>query len=201
MEFRWCATLLGAHAAGLTVVPLNTWYREDELTDVARRASLRVIVTQTEIFGFPSAAAVTDLDVSGYLGPLRWPANANWPEELPDDGPTDGWAALHHSPTDESSDALLVFTSGSSAAPKAVRLTQGGLVRTAHAIGERQGVRQDDKFWFASPLFFVFGCSNALPNVLTHGATLCLQERFEASSALEIHRATTAARCTPGWLR
>jgi acyl-CoA synthetase (AMP-forming)/AMP-acid ligase II len=91
---------------------------------------------------------------------------------------------LRNAPAGESDDALLVFTSGSSAEPKAVRLTQGGLVRTAHAIGERQGVRPCDRFWFASPLFFVFGCCNALPNALVHAATLCLQERFEARSAL-----------------
>ena len=50
-----------------------------------------------------------------------------------------------------------------------------------------------DRFWFASPLFFVFGCANALPNALTHAATLCVQERFEAASALEFierHRCT-----------
>src|ERR1700689_3937501 len=50
---RWCATLLGAHAAGLAVVPLNTWYREDELLAVAERARLRAIITQDEIFGLP----------------------------------------------------------------------------------------------------------------------------------------------------
>jgi acyl-CoA synthetase (AMP-forming)/AMP-acid ligase II len=53
---RWCATLLGAHAAGLDVVPLNTWYREDELLAVAERARLRMIITQDEIFGFKSGA-------------------------------------------------------------------------------------------------------------------------------------------------
>jgi fatty-acyl-CoA synthase len=74
-----------------------------------------------------------------------------------------------------------------------VRLAHGGLVRNAHAIGERQGVLATDRFWFASPMFFVFGCANALPNVLTHAATLCVQERFEPSSALEFieqHRCT-----------
>jgi fatty-acyl-CoA synthase len=100
---------------------------------------------------------------------------------------------LRCAPVAESDDALLIFTSGSSAEPKAVRLTQRGLIRTAHAVGERQGVRPSDRFWFASPLFFVFGCSNALPNALVHAATLCLQERFEARSALgfiERHRCT-----------
>src|SRR5258705_5676915 len=46
---RCCAALIGAHAAGLCVVPLNTWYRRDELVAVARRARLRAIITQNEI--------------------------------------------------------------------------------------------------------------------------------------------------------
>jgi fatty-acyl-CoA synthase len=197
---RWCATLLGAHAAGLGVVPLNTWYRRDELLAVARRARLRAIITQDEIFGFESgqhAVSVGEhLDVRLYRGTFLWPRGAAGPEGLPatpEPSPPDALNTLRNAPVAESDDALLLFTSGSSAEPKAVRLIQGGLVRTAHAIGERQGIREDDRFWFASPLFFVFGCSNALPNALTHAATLCLQERFKATSALEFierHRCT-----------
>ena len=195
---RWCAALLGAHAAGLGVVPLNTWYRSGELLAVTRRARLRAIITQDEIFGLePGRHAVGEhLDAGVYRGTFVWPRDAGHPEGLPaapDPGAHDALETLRNAPVTESDDALLLFTSGSSAEPKAVRLVQGGMVRTAHAIGERQGIRADDRFWFASPLFFVFGCSNALPNTLTHAATLCLQERFEATSALEFiekHRCT-----------
>jgi fatty-acyl-CoA synthase len=188
---RWCATLFGAHAAGLDVVPLNTWNRGEELLTVARRAGLRAVITQEEIFGFHSGrhAAAIGRHSGGarrYLGAFMWPRGTACPEGLPAvPDVRDPLGALLDAPVSESDDALLLFTSGSSAEPKAVRLTQGGLLRTAHAIGERQGIREDDRFWFASPLFFVFGCSNALPNALTHAATLCLQERFEPASALE----------------
>jgi HIP---CoA ligase len=216
---RWCATFFGAHAAGLDVVPLNTWYREEELLAVAERARLRVIITQDEIFGLASgryADAVGErLGPGRYLGSFRWAPGAPGPTGLSGGGGVIGGGVveggsgaaggdgavggggvgglletpssldiLRNAPAGESDDAVLVFTSGSSAEPKAVRLTQGGLVRTAHAIGERQGVRPCDRFWFASPLFFVFGCCNALPNALVHAATLCLQERFEVRSAL-----------------
>jgi fatty-acyl-CoA synthase len=191
---RWCAALIGAHAAGLCAVPLNTWYRSEELAAVAQRASLRAIVTQCEIFGFASATAVGELSLTDFVGPLEWPAEQRLPARLATPtGSVDPAAALHNSAVAESDDAMLLFTSGSTAAPKAVRLTHGGLLRNAHAIGERQGIKSDDRFWFASPLFFVFGCSNALPNALTHAATLCVQERFEPSSALEFierHRCT-----------
>jgi fatty-acyl-CoA synthase len=204
---RWCATLLGAHAAGLSVVPLNTWHRKDELLAAARRARLRAIITQDEIFGFESgqhAVSVGEhLDAGTYRGTFLWPRGAAGPEGLPaapEPDARDTLDALDNAPVVESDDALLLFTSGSSAEPKAVRLIQGGLVRTAHAIGERQGIRADDRFWFASPLFFVFGCCNAVPNALTHAATLCLQERFEATPALEFierHRCTVYYAVAP----
>ena len=218
---RWCATLLGAHAAGLDVVPLNTWYREDELLAVAERARLRVIVTQDEIFGLPASRYADAVgqrlrerrDQERYLGAFRWAPGGTGLTGLPGlageagavglggvAGLGEALRTLRDAPVAGSDDALLIFTSGSSAEPKAVRLTQRGLIRTAHAVGERQGVRPDDRFWFASPLFFVFGCSNALPNALTHAATLCVQERFEARSALafiERHRCTVYYAVAP----
>lgn len=191
---RWCAALLGAHAAGVCVVPLNTWYRREELAAVARRTRLRAVITQSEIFGFAAATAVGDLDVADYVGAVDWPRDEPLPPAFAvPHRCTDPLSALRDSPTDESDDAMLLFTSGSTAAPKAVRLTHSGMLRNAHAIGERQGIRADDRFWFASPLFFVFGCANALPNVLTHVATLCVQERFEPASALEF---IERQRCT-----
>ena len=187
---RWCVTLLGAHAAGLSAVPLNTYYRREELRSALRRAGARAVVCQDEIFGHDFAGDLADIarDLDR-LEVLGWPAAATLPPGLPHAGAL----ALPDSPATEQHEALLMFTSGSTAEPKAVRLGQRGLVRTAHAIGERQGVTAEDRLWFASPLFFVFGCANALPNALTHGATLCVQERFEPAGALEFieHR-----RCT-----
>ncbi|MUL64575.1 hypothetical protein BOO86_08890 [Mycobacterium sp. CBMA 234] len=190
---RWCTALLGAHAAGLCVVPLNTWYRRDELVSVASRARLRTIVTQAGVFGHDTASAVSDLGFEGYLGPTLWPVGDQMPELPSNGGPKDALSALRKSPVHSEDDALVLFTSGSSAAPKAVRLTHGSLIRNAHAIGERQGIRTGDRFWFASPLFFVFGCANALPNALTHAATLCVQERFEPAAALKF---IERQRCT-----
>jgi fatty-acyl-CoA synthase len=201
---RWCATLLGAHAAGLVAVPLNTWYRGGELLAVSRRAGLRALVTQEAIFGFESGRQTAAIAAELGTTALLWPPGAAFIEGLggPPSLPAlpDALDALGAAPARDGDDALLLFTSGSTASPKAVRLTQHGLVATAHAIGERQGIDPQDRFWFASPLFFVFGCSNALPNALTHAATLCLQERFDAAAALEYierHRCTVYYAVAP----
>ncbi|GAA0607784.1 AMP-binding protein [Sporichthya brevicatena] len=172
---RWVVGLLGAHAAGACALPLNTWYKPAELDAVLARATPRVVLTPEnyDSFGGPDgdviSTACTGDDISSACETLR------------------------SAPAGETDLALLLFTSGSSAEPKAVPLTQGGMVRTARAVGERQGVRDGDRFWFALPLFFVFGCSNALPNALVHGATLCVQERFEPAAALEF---IERERCT-----
>jgi acyl-CoA synthetase (AMP-forming)/AMP-acid ligase II len=68
---RWIVTYLAAHAAGLTVVPLNTWYREDELSAVAKRADLRLIVAQDKLFGQLSVAEQTGVPV------LTWNPHAD----------------------------------------------------------------------------------------------------------------------------
>ena len=176
---RWCLAALGAHAAGLGVVPLNTWYRERELADVVDRAGLRAIMS--------APADGDDPAPEPTLLTLSWRRGARLPDGVrPSDRDTAQVAArLESSPVDGDSEAFLLFTSGSTARPKAVPLPQAGLVRNAYAVGERQGVVTGDGIWFAAPLFFVFGCCNALPNALTHGATLCVQERFDAASALE----------------
>ncbi|WIX75649.1 class I adenylate-forming enzyme family protein [Amycolatopsis carbonis] len=189
---RWCASYLAAHAAGLTVVPLNTWYRSDELRVVAERAELRAVITQDRIFGRNGRDLVSGVAAAG-TPILTWNRGTATPDGIPEVTVADPLAALRAAPTIEAADALVLFTSGSTAEPKAVRLTQGGVVRTAHAIGERQGVTGSDRLWFGSPLFFVYGCSNALPNALTHAATLCVQEKFDAAAALafiERHRCT-----------
>ena len=181
---RWCLALLAAHAAGATAVPLNTWFKPAEMADVLRRAEPRLVLTERVI------AERTGLPVE--LAHC-WERTARYPAGLVVGRERDPLAALRASPVAETADALLLFTSGSTAEPKGVRLSQQGMVCTGHAIGERQGIRPDDRFWFALPLFFVFGCSNALPNALTHAATLCLQERFEAAAALELME---RQRCT-----
>ncbi len=178
---RWTAALLGAHAAGLCAVPLNTWFRPKELIGVTRRAGLRAIIADADIAEDNRAAMDFMVGVGRYVGTFRWTRGDAAPVGLPPAGEPAGAEPIS---VDESDHALLLFTSGSSAEPKAVPLTHGAVVRNAHAVGVRQGVIPGDRFWLASPMFFVFGCANALPNALTHAATLCVQERFDPLLAL-----------------
>jgi acyl-CoA synthetase (AMP-forming)/AMP-acid ligase II len=66
--------------------------------------------------------------------------------------------------------AFLLYTSGSTAQPKGVRLAHSGLLKNCHAIGERQRLTEDDVLLLPISLFWSFGCSNGMMAALTHGA-------------------------------
>ena len=90
-------------------------------------------------------------------------------------------------------DALILYTSGSTSAPKAVPLRQFALIENGFNIGERQGLAAADRVLLSAPLFWAFGGANALPATFTHGATLVLLENFDPALALA---AIESEQCT-----
>jgi acyl-CoA synthetase (AMP-forming)/AMP-acid ligase II len=191
---RWVTAALAAHRAGLTVVPVNTWYRAAELEHVLGSSGVRLVITDSTIFGRDTLAELAGAGFGrsfphtgtedGYLGTLVWPADVALPgqgEPRPLDPPA----------ADDL--ALLLFTSGSTARPKPVPLEHGKLMRNGFEIGRRQHLVPGDRLWIAAPFFFGYGCSNALPVALTHGVTLCLEERVDGDRSLEF---IAGERCT-----
>jgi fatty-acyl-CoA synthase len=80
----------------------------------------------------------------------------------------------------------ILYTSGSTAAPKGVTLAHGPLIANGFEIGERQRLCATDRLWLAVPLFWSFGSANALPAIMTHGGCVVLQEVFEPGEALAL---------------
>jgi fatty-acyl-CoA synthase len=80
----------------------------------------------------------------------------------------------------------ILYTSGSTAAPKGVTLAHGPLIANGFEIGERQHLCAGDRLWLAVPLFWSFGSANALPAIMTHGGCAVLQESFEPGEALAL---------------
>ena len=80
----------------------------------------------------------------------------------------------------------ILYTSGSTAAPKGVTLAHGPLIANGFEIGERQHLGATDRLWLAVPLFWSFGSANALPAIMTHGGSVVLQEGFEPGEAIAL---------------
>jgi fatty-acyl-CoA synthase len=78
----------------------------------------------------------------------------------------------------------LLFTSGTSAAPKAVRCTQRRLLTTGQRMATMLGVGPDDVGYAAMPLFHANSLMSGLAPALVAGASLSLARRFSASRFL-----------------
>ena len=202
--------LFGASAAGATIIPFSTWSTRQELDFLLADSGVRTLVAVPglgkEDFCASLAALVPEATRGGTWQSARFPALR---ELVMVGGPAPtGWrdyeALLAGAPemaplppgeaAGAGDDGIVLYTSGSTSKPKAVRLVQHGIVENGFNIGERQGLLPEDRVLAAIPLFWAYGAVNALPATFGHGAALVLQSRFEPGEALELierHRCTS----------
>ena len=163
--------VLGAAALdGSVVVGINPTRRGAELARDVRHTGCAVVLTDT-IQAAILREADPEVEVVLVDGPAWGEAvERNRGAPLPADRP--GADALY----------LLLFTSGSTAAPKAVRMTQGRAARTAAAGAVAFGPA--DVLYCAMPLFHGNALLANLVPALVAGASVVLKPRFSASELL-----------------
>lgn len=85
------------------------------------------------------------------------------------------------------------YTSGTTGFPKGVMLSHHNIANNGYLTGEHMKFTCDDKLCCCVPLFHCFGVVLATMNILTHGATQVMVERFDPLVVLaSIHK----ERCT-----
>jgi fatty-acyl-CoA synthase len=180
---------MGAAAlAGAVLVGGNPTHRGDELARDLSHTECQLLVTDAHYRGLvdgfdlgpalpPERILVID-DPGGDLFPatpygalLGRAANA----PLPDPSTTG---------ITEDSLGLLLFTSGTSGAPKACLCTQGRLARIGEIVAQMFELDEDDVCYQAMPLFHSNALMAGWAPALAAGATAALRDRFSASQFL-----------------
>jgi fatty-acyl-CoA synthase len=166
----------GAALAGATVVGINPTRRGPELARDVAHTDCQLLVTDAAGAGFLGAAGVDvapervlKVDEAAYGKAVADVAGA----------PPDGSAA------EASSLFLLLFTSGSTGAPKAVRCTQGRLAAIGERAAELYGIGRGDVYYCAMPLFHGNAIMAVWAPVLRAGSTFATRPKFSASAFLD----------------
>ena len=159
--------LVVAHIAalrlGLVVVPANPGYSERELQHIARDAS-------------PRGALVASDEARSWLRAVDPRIALDLPGDA-DEAPLDEI---------ESTDpALLVYTSGTTGAPKGALHTHRSLLASAEAVRMAWRWSERDRLVLALPLFHVHGLCVALFGSLLAGGSLLLQPSFEVDAVID----------------
>jgi fatty-acyl-CoA synthase len=166
--------LLGAAAlSGATVVGVNPTRRGSELAADIRHTDCQILVTDSVqrplIDGLDigvEPGRVFAIDDPGLMADVR--TGGSLPDQLPAPG------ELY----------LLLFTSGSTGAPKAVRVSQGRLADAGLTMATGAGFTSADVLYCAMPMFHGNALNTCIVPAIASGACLVVRRRFSASGFL-----------------
>ncbi len=200
------ATVFGASALGATVVCLNTMATESELAFHLDHARVRWLVHAPRFLKHDYEARLASFGIDGPPGERRAGRDVErrvvlvpGGGELPA-GSVDyramgraaadpvAWLRARQG-ADPGDPAVVFFTSGSTALPKAVVHAHRALVHQAFVASDAFGLGPEDRAWGALPMFFAGGFVIIALITLATGGAVVLQDHFEAGRALDLMEA------------
>ena len=155
----------GTWLAGGVAVPLNAQARSRDFVPWLRHCGARVLVHEHD--NEDVAASLQALDaLDGAPHAIALEADSGFVDRL---GDSRGVRV----PDDPGAVALIVYTSGTTGAPKGVTLSHGNLLANAEAVVEYLGIGPDDSVLDVLPFYYAYGAS-VLHTHLIRGARIVL---------------------------
>ncbi len=198
---EWIVASLGALGAGAVLVPLNTRFKGAEAAGVLRTSGARFLVSVDSFLGvdYPEALAdavsahpLPDLEAvitvpapragrvtgaprrPGASSSVPWDTFLERADSVPEEVAAGRTAAVR---ADDVSD--LVFTSGTTGAPKGVMTTHAQTLRTFATWSAVVGLAPGDRYLIVNPFFHTFGYKAGVLACLMAGATMVPEPVFD----------------------
>jgi acyl-CoA synthetase (AMP-forming)/AMP-acid ligase II len=196
---RWVPASFGIYLAGAALVPLNTRFKSAEAAHVVRASGAKILLTVSNFLDhdfLSTARSWTDtpdlervVDISP--GPDVQTGWAAWLEE--GDAVDVEAVEARIRAIDAASISDIIFTSGTTGAPKGAVLTHGASVRTYRAWSESVGLQADDRYLVVYPFFHTAGLKSGVLACVLEGATIHPFAVFDVETVMEYvarHRIT-----------
>jgi acyl-CoA synthetase (AMP-forming)/AMP-acid ligase II len=203
----WVISWLAAARMGAIVSMLNTYAKARELGWVLRHADIGLLLTADHYLGHDyldrlehAVEGLADakheaifVESHPFLRSV-WTLGGTdrpWAGRVDDlaargDTVSDGLLRQAEAEVTPADPMVVVYSSGSTAAPKGAVHSQGAVVRHAHNLWQFRDLTGNDILYTPMPLFWVGGLSFTLVAAMHAGATLVFEERFEPSETLDL---------------
>jgi len=189
---EWVIAVLGIWEAGAVLVPVNTRFKGVEAADILGRSRARVLLTVTDFLGTDyvamlreSGAELPDLDTTIVLRGAAPAGAVAWHDFLTAASGGDRAEARRRGealgPGDRSD---VLFTSGTTGAPKGVVQTHARTLRIATDWVSMTGLSPDDRYLMVNPYFHMFGLKAGILASVAAGATMLPQAVFDVDRVL-----------------
>ncbi|WP_420639210.1 FadD3 family acyl-CoA ligase [Candidatus Poriferisocius sp.] len=196
---EWVVAALGVHGAGAALVPVNTRFKPPEAADILARSRAKVLVVEAGFAGIDPAGlfSVGGVDLAGLQqvvvlptaqpggSGLRFDRASSWADFLAVGHPvSEEEVAARRQAVEPDHVSDILFTSGTTGAPKGVMMTHGRTLRQFSDWCDFADLREGDRYLIVNPFFHMFGYKAGWLACLLRGATLYPVPVFDVDRVL-----------------
>lgn len=190
----WIPAALGILAAGAWVVPLNTRLKDDEAAYILEKTDASMLFTVDEFLGVnyvdilsrakPGLRALNKIVMVPPPASIQTPA---WSEFLALGKNIDSQQVYDQISSTAAEDVSdIIFTSGTTSAPKGVMLTHGGSLEAYSIFNRDFGLNASSRYMITTPFFHCFGYKAGWMMAMMNGATSYPIAIFNGRKSLEL---------------
>jgi acyl-CoA synthetase (AMP-forming)/AMP-acid ligase II len=188
---EWVVVALAVHCAGAVLVPINTRFKSREALHVLNACRARLVFTVSGFLDTDYVAILRDANGAPAVEEIiilrgDAPAGTTAFESFLERAATidDEHRAQRSASVDPDDLCHILFTSGTTGAPKGAMLTHAAICEAYSVFCDVIGLRAGDRYLVVLPFFHSFGLNGGILCCLMRGATIVPDMVFDASATM-----------------